>query len=345
MLRAIQAFVLGVTLTVSPHASVTAPDTSNGGLADCDESSEDYVWVAGQITCVIRHKSTTPSRNGDESAASDEASNSTNRSATSSPSLGPVEGDCRFSILTPQPGPTDPRWEGNDPAKGVLLSKSCFTRLARPAGVPDGVAWTSAGYAYAAAGQAPRALPPVDPTVLAQNAVKEMTMPSPALHYGPFPNRVAVKVPVWLWVDDPGPQTLTVSAGTVSVTATATITSTTWSMGDSTTNPDTAVTPGPAFTCQGLGSAPGADPSGSAPPCGYTYVWRSTAGRTRGTCTWPVTVTANWTVNWQATTGQNGTLNARTTTATTVHVGEWRTVLVNDAGSQLPDTTDPACPA
>ncbi len=145
-----------------------------------------------------------------------------------------------------------------------------------------------------------------------------------------------MKIPVWLWIQDPGALSITVTVPGLSVTATAKITSTEWAPGEPYNNPDQHGSLVSSFTCQGLGTQPpSAQPTSGTPPCGYTYIWKSTADRTNGSGRWPLTVTAHWTVTWTATNGAGGALALQSANTVGVHVGEYRTVLI------APDQPDP----
>ena len=145
-----------------------------------------------------------------------------------------------------------------------------------------------------------------------------------------------MKIPVWLWIQDPGARSITVAVPGLSVTATAKVTSTEWAPGEPYDNPDQHGSLVSSFTCQGLGKQPpSAQPTTAAPPCGYTYIWKSTADRTNGSGRWPLTVTAHWTVTWTATNGAGGALALQSANTVGVHVGEYRTVLI------APDQPDP----
>jgi len=194
------------------------------------------------------------------------------------------------------------------------------------------------GYVFAATGVAPVA-PPPDPGLLAQQALAQMTVPNPVIHFGPDPTQVAVKIPVQLWIDNPGPMSVTVTVRGLSVTATAVITSTTFTMGEPADAHQQGSAPADPLTCTGAGNptpTPGATAgSGTdAATCRYTYQWQSTADRTAGTAKWPVTAVANWTVTWTATNGAGGTLTQplTPTQTTNLEVGEWRSVLVAGPG-------------
>jgi hypothetical protein len=176
--------------------------------------------------------------------------------------------------------------------------------------------------------------PPPDPTVLAQQAYREIRIPQPEIGAGPDRSKLSVNLWTWLWIDDPGPQVVTVAAGGVSVTATATLSSVTWTLGEpATTGDGYASGPPVTVTCQGTGSAP---PQGydwkAEPPCGHMYHWRSLKERTGGTGNWPVTATSNWTVTWQSNTGVTGGTTLSATGNDAFDVGEYRTVLVQGPG-------------
>jgi hypothetical protein len=221
--------------------------------------------------------------------------------------------------------PDKARAAGHDPATGTLYEAHCPVSSLLP-GLPDGLRW-AIRQTWAPTGQAPTA-PPPDPLELAQSAAAQLTVPAPVVHLGPDQGKVAVKVPVWLWVDQQPPLQASVSAGGLTVNATASMTSTDWTMGE----PVDDRAPGsrvPPFTCTGGGSAPPASyDRTTAPPCGYTYSWRSTAARTNGVSAWRVTTVAHWTVHWVATNGANGDIPLQATSNTDVRVGEWRASLV-----------------
>jgi len=257
----------------------------------------------------------------------------------------PLEGDCPYRPMVPQPDAADSMWEGHDPTAGSLVTRSCLIKV--NANVVDGLAWRDVGFSFAQNGQPPVDLPPVDPGKLIETEVSKK-IGSPNLHVGPVPTRIAVKLPVWLWIDDPGQLTVTAAAGAVVVTATATIATTTWSMGDSGNPPtDGPISHVPPFNCTGTGSPAPAEKVDRAvqPPCGYTYHWKSTASRTANACSWPVNVDANWHVRWTATTGAAGEFDMRASAQTQLRVGEWRATLVSgQAAAEAPDApADPNC--
>ena len=228
------------------------------------------------------------------------------------------------------PVTNDSRLGGDDPSTGVLYLVSCPDALRLGTG---DVVYQTQGAVWVKNGN-PVVPPPPDPGQIAEEAAGQMTAPNPVIHLGPDPNKLAVKVPVWLSVDDRAPMTLTVAVRGLSVTVTATLKSTTWSMGEPVdpADPSDKVA---SFNCDGAGTPAPAHPDPAVkPPCGYTYVWKSLAERTGGTKTWPVTATTNWDVTWTASNGTGGALANPLTPTTTqqVAVGEWRSTLVSGSG-------------
>lgn len=181
-------------------------------------------------------------------------------------------------------------------------------------------------------GDAPPDAAPVDPQVLARQALSEMTVPAPSINIGPDFSRVAVNLWTWLWISEPDPITATVAAGAVSVTATATLDSVDWSMGEPATGSAADSGSGHAVVrCQGAGVPPPATNFDwkAEPPCGYKYKLRSLPERTGGSGSWTLTATSNWNVEWQASTGETGTATLSGTATEQVVVGEYRTLLVD----------------
>lgn len=234
--------------------------------------------------------------------------------------LAPNSQECQWYAIPPPP-PGDPRWEGNNPTTGAVIANDCNgPTIYRFMAGPD-------------IGGAP-APPPPSPQELAEQAYREILIPTPQIGAGPDREKLAVNLWTWLWVDEPGPQTVTVAAGGVSVTAVATLTSVTWSLGEpAATGGPYATGPPVTKTCQGTGAAPPADYNWKVePPCGYRYTWMSTADRTGGTGEWPITATTNWTVTWQSNTGVSGSGVLNATGADALEIGEYRVVLVQGAG-------------
>ncbi len=134
-------------------------------------------------------------------------------------------------------------------------------------------------------------LQPIDPAVLAAQAIASMTMLAPPIGMMPPQGSegAITGVPVWLWVQPgvttTGTNSASASAGGVTVTAVANVTEVTWEMGD-----------GATVSC-GIGTpynpSYGGDPS---PTCGYLYETKSTKDDPNGVYT--VTATSTWTITW-----------------------------------------------
>jgi hypothetical protein len=76
-----------------------------------------------------------------------------------------------------------------------------------------------------------------------------------------------------------------------------------------------------------------------APPCGYTYVWRSLPARTDGTGSWPVTVTSRYTTTWTSTDGagavvETGSDTVNTTATAALPVREWHSLLIDQPAAR-----------
>ncbi|QNK82916.1 hypothetical protein [Nakamurella sp. PAMC28650] len=188
-------------------------------------------------------------------------------------------------------------------------------------------------YVYAATGTTPQAVVP-DPVALAQQAISALNIPVPAVSFGPDASKIAANYWTYLWVTNATPKTATATAaaGPVTVTATATLTSMAYSMGEPVSASDLS-TPSVPFTCTGAGTDPGPSVDITATPpagsCAYMFHVRSTAARTNGAGSWPVTATATWTVVWTSNIGVGGTVVPPTRASTTqVRVGAWGTVIV-----------------
>lgn len=141
--------------------------------------------------------------------------------------------------------------------------------------------------------------------LLAQEAVKRLTLPAPQIHANPDAGASQVVfVPTWLWVD-PGTFTsrsATASLGGLSVTAVAKPTKVTWTTGD-----------GVTVTCRGGGTpwSPGNDPAAASPDCGHTY---STPSRTESDGKFTLRATITWEISWSGG-GQTGVEPALTSTS------------------------------
>ncbi len=242
---------------------------------------------------------------------------------------------CYYVQVSPQPDP-GPAWHGHDPKHGRLWRTWCPDSLYIELHNPDGSSKQGAprliGTYYVPDGTPPGQDPGIDPLALAKQATGELTIPTPEPHFGPDADEVAVKIPVWLWIDYDGPIVKTASAGTLTATVTATLNSTTWQMGE----PVDVQHPHSQFpqpvTCEGAGTQYGPGMDRMHPPCGYTYIWKSLPGRTNGTGTWTVTVTAHWTIRWNVSSGEAGSQQVTVTSTAPLKVREWHSVLVNQPG-------------
>lgn len=258
----------------------------------------------------------------------------------------PVEGDCEYTPYTGVVDPEDPAWAGNSSADGAIFGLSCYTRYAAVTG--SQLAWRYGGLRYLANGESPPPIPIPDPETIVAEAFGEGALPSPVIHLGPDPDRIAVKAPMWMWIEDPQvePSVITDPLGLISITVTPRVATTSWSPGDPSMDPDLFpfAQSVPPVVCEGLGEPPPASATrDDEGPCSYTYRWRSTAERTDDRCTWPLSVTVNWEVDWESNLGQAGTMEFTTATTTPVVVGEWRTVLVSDPSVPIRDRRNPQC--
>jgi len=310
---------------VSTGAPAIDIDTENGASDD----------VGGTLHTSITDGSGSSQIPGGNLGSSDEP-NSVVRIPTSPMSgLGQTQTSswCGWADVANPPPAGDVAWAGNDPAAGTLQYKSCPILLPGTPGAPGNLDGRPVEYQFAPNGAVPNPVPP-NPETLARQAIAQLQVPVPTIGVGPDRSKLAVNLWTWLWVDNPGPLTSSVSLAGVTVTATATIGSVTWSLGEP---PSTggAYSPGPpsSITCEGSGSPPPVNYDWqSQPPCGHKYTWMSTADRTRGTRSWPVTATSNWNVTWQSNTGVSGSTVLNATSNDALEIGEYRTVLVDGPG-------------
>jgi hypothetical protein len=140
------------------------------------------------------------------------------------------------------------------------------------------------------------------PELLAQEAVKNLRLPTPAIRVNPAPPTAQVIfVPTWLWVDQGswGSRSATASAGGLSVTATAKPVKVLWSTGD-----------GTSLTCAGPGTpwTSGMNPAAASPTCGHTF------SRPSGGGSYTLQATVTWEISWVGG-GASGTEPSLTTTA------------------------------
>ncbi|SFT82683.1 hypothetical protein SAMN05660657_03330 [Geodermatophilus amargosae] len=219
---------------------------------------------------------------------------------------------CTYTVAEPQPAPTSVIWQGKTAADGEVYVQVC-PRL-------DG-SGVSAVLVFVPNGSAPPA-PPVDPRVLAEQAIASLTMRAPEIRMAPPPGSSSglVGLPVWMWTERGeqflGPARQTASAGGVTVTAVGEVSRIVWDMGDGTTVVCGAGTP----------YVPGA--AGPSPDCGHVYARASTRHAPDGA--WPVTATSTWTVTWSGG-GLSGTETLELSSAAELLVGELH-VLNQDGG-------------
>jgi len=252
------------------------------------------------------------------------------------PSSRGVPDPCTYVQAT-QPPPDDPAWGGHDPEHGRLWYSLCAGDFGDASW--DGSGNTIVNYVasdpyYVPDGDTPDgAAAAIDPMMLVERATGSLDFPAPAPVFGPDQATLAVKVPVWLSVTPFPPVTQTASAGALTATVTAELTSTTWEMGE----PIDPAAPGALVTpvvCAGSGVPYSAGMDPGAPPCGYTYVWRSLPERTAGTGTWPVTVTSRYTTSWTVTDAagavvDQGTDSVDAASTSALQVREWHSILID----------------
>ncbi len=173
----------------------------------------------------------------------------------------------------------------------------------------------------------------IDPMMLVERATGSLDFPAPAPVFGPDQATLAVKVPVWLSVAPFPPVIQTASAGALTATVTAELTSTTWEPGEP-IDPAAPSALAAPVVCAGPGVPYSAGMDPGAPPCGYTYVWRSLPERTGGTGTWPVTVTSHYTTSWTITDAagavvDQGSDSVEAASISALQVREWHSILID----------------
>jgi len=224
--------------------------------------------------------------------------------------------DCSISLMTPQPQPGDPVWQGHEPGDGAIYN--CYQ--------PDSgmmiPIW--AGSPPAGPGQQ------ITPYEIAQIAIKRMNMRAVGVGLAPTPvesnpeSLGVIGLPVWMWVTNPiastystsdDPLTASASAGGITVTARAYVERVEWDMGDG-SDP---------ITC-GAGTEynVSVDQKKESPDCGYTYTktsWDQPNHR------YAVTASSYWRVDW-AGAGQSGTIRLPALVST-VHIREGELQVLN----------------
>ncbi len=223
---------------------------------------------------------------------------------------------CTYTVAQPQPPSTSALWQGQSPADGAMYAKVCPQ--------VDGSGLTTM-LVFVPNGSAPPAGPPVDPRVLAEQAIASLVMRAPEIRMAPPPGSTSglVGLPVWMWTERGeeflGPARQSVSAGGVTVTAVGEVSRIVWDMGDGTTVICGAGTP----------YSPGAE--GSSPDCGHVYA-QASSRHVPGGGPWPITATSTWTVTWSGG-GLSGTETLELSSSAELFVGELH-VLNQDGSSR-----------
>ncbi|WP_327714027.1 ATP/GTP-binding protein [Streptomyces sp. NBC_00490] len=188
--------------------------------------------------------------------------------------------DCTSQAMDPQPPPGSTYYQDG---------KTVYEYVCDVDG--DGLVEIGAGADQDAA-------PPVDPAVVAQQAVDKMKLAGPDVASPRAAGKYTVGVPVWMWVNQSattyGPNSASATAGGVTVTATARVSKIVWQMGD-----------GATVTCTGPGTAyQASDGMAKSPTCGHVY---STTSAHEPGGKFALSATSTWTINWQITGGGGGT--------------------------------------
>ncbi|MET7888443.1 ATP/GTP-binding protein [Streptomyces avermitilis] len=213
---------------------------------------------------------------------------------------------CTVKKLDPQPPPGSMYWEGKSSKDGAVYERTCKNG-------PDGAPVKSTFVADTPPGELP-----VDPAVVAQQAVAKMKLVGPEIASPRATGKYIVGVPMWMWVNKSpttyGPNTTTATAGNVTVTATAEVSKIVWRMGD-----------GSTVTCNGPGTRYTASYGRQkSPTCGHSYT-RTSAAQTRAK--YAVAAIATWKVDWQVNGGGvTGQLTETRQSQTQVGIGELQVV-------------------
>ena len=211
--------------------------------------------------------------------------------------LNSLEVYCKQAV--PQPGPTDPVWQGHF---GIGAVYDCTTLNGN---FRTGQLWLLGTPATT-----------VSPQEVAQAVVRRMDLRAADIGIVPQdkPGSIgAVGAPVFMWTTPGpttfGPQVLTASQGGVSITATAKVDRIVWDMGDS--NSVTCRTPGTVYQ-DSFGF-------GDSPDCGYRYR-RTSAGKPNNA--YPIAATSYWVVDWTGPGGSAGQITLDLVARTNIVVGE-----------------------
>jgi hypothetical protein len=223
---------------------------------------------------------------------------------------------CTYVTADPQPPESHPVWQGRTPADGSVYLQVC----PRPDGFGSGY---RTDLVFVASGTDPPAGPPIDPRVLAEQAISAMELRAPQIRMAPPPGSTSglVGLPVWMWTeraaDTVGPVQQSASAGGVTVVAVGQVSRIVWDMGDGTTVICGAGTP----------YLPGAE--GESPDCGHVYARASSRHVPGGA--WPVTATSRWTITWSGG-GLSGTETLELSSSAELFVGELHVLNQDGAG-------------
>ncbi|MFG2312950.1 ATP/GTP-binding protein [Streptomyces sp. NPDC048566] len=208
--------------------------------------------------------------------------------------------------MEPPPPPDSMFWEGKSSKDGAVYQRTCQNG-------PDGAPISDTFVADTPPGAAP-----VDPAVVAAQAVAKMKLAGPAIASPRAAGSYIVGVPMWMWVHKGpttyGPNSTSVTARGVTVTAIAEVTKIVWRMGD-----------GATVTCKGPGTTyTAAYGKQESPTCGHTY-HRTSAAQNGGK--YAVAATATWSINWQVEGGgTNGRFTETRQSQIQVGIGELQVV-------------------
>jgi hypothetical protein len=214
---------------------------------------------------------------------------------------------CYLQVLSPQPPPDSPLWQGHYPEGAVY---NCLAAFSYPGTIAGGAVWLPG--------------PPeagLSPEAAARAVVARMDLRPAQIGIVPEdkPGSIgAVGAPVYMWTTpEPatfGPQVLTGSAGGVTITATAKVDRIVWNMGD-----------GATVTCRTPGT-PYEDRFGFAesPDCGHRYT--KTSAREPSNA-YPITATSYWVVDWTGPGGSSGQITLDLVSRTNIVIGELQAVI------------------
>jgi hypothetical protein len=301
MLRTVGVVLLAVALLVAP-----------GGLGSAMAAPVACAKQDAQTgVCLV--EATSPGQGEDADSVVDGVSSGGLQETGGDPSS---QNPCTYAVAQPQPAPTSAVWQGRSSADGAMYVKVC-PRV-------DGSGLTTM-LVFVPNGSAPPAGPPVNPRVLAEEAIASLVMRAPEIRMAPPPGSTSglVGLPVWMWTERGdeflGPTRQSVSAGGVTVAAVGQVSRIAWDMGDGTTVLCGAGTP----------YAPGAQ--GRSPDCGHVYA-QASSRHVPGGGPWPVTATSTWVVTWSGG-GLSGTETLELSSSAELFVGELH-VLNQDGSSR-----------